>query len=159
MVKFRPLKEREFTGFISDYCSLYAARQVEAGYWDSQRAQNWLTQSWADLLPQGLNTPGHYFFRILNIQEIPVGYLWVITRAEDNHSVLYINDLVITPEWRGRGYACSALKQLEHWCRDTRIGHIRLFIHPQNLPARSLYQRCGYLPRHREPGFMVKTII
>ncbi len=159
MVKLRPLKNHEFQEFMRYSSHHFAEAQVQAGFWDAEQAALWLKNDNKSLLPQGKDTPGHFFFRILNIQEIPVGYLWAIRMSDDQGSYIYLNDLVIQECQRRKGLARSALHSLEMWAEQENVNLIRLFVHPHNKEALSLYIRCGYYTVQDKPGYFEKTIL
>lgn len=55
----------------------------------------------------------------------------------------HINGLIIKPKFRGRGFSRQAMLLL--FKKMLRIKHISLEVHPQNVPALSLYLSLGFV--------------
>jgi len=61
----------------------------------------------------------------------------------DGHSDAYIQDVVVLPEYRGRGIGGELVRRLTAVCRDNKIGWIGLVAEPG---TQGLYESLGYRP-------------
>jgi ribosomal protein S18 acetylase RimI-like enzyme len=52
--------------------------------------------------------------------------------------------IAVHPDFRGRGHARALLETARAVLASEGIVHLRLFVHPDNLPARRLYEALGY---------------
>ena len=62
--------------------------------------------------------------------------------SQDRHA-LYIRELHLLEQARGRGIGAEVLEQLAGWAADRRLGQLRLTVFKSN-PAQALYRRRGF---------------
>jgi GNAT superfamily N-acetyltransferase len=122
----------------------YAAEQVAAGNWSAEGASERGEREFADLLPDGLATAGQDLWTIEDDGGRDVGILWVGPRR-GHPDALFIWDIAVEPEARGRGIGRAALDALEAWARGAGYGRIGLHVFGSNEVARRLYARAGYI--------------
>ncbi len=159
MVKLRPMRDKEYAFFIKYSAEDYARQQILNKKWSDSEAKDWLAQEGYSFLSQGQNTPGHTFLRILNIQDIPVGYLWLTEKESSHDKTIYINDILIEKAHRRKGYANFTLNTLEEWCREKNIQTIALHVFPNNAEAQKLYNRAGFSPKNDMSEIWVKHLL
>lgn len=58
----------------------------------------------------------------------------------------YISNVSLLPAWRGRGVADELLRRSLQLARERGLRSVALHLHPDNLPAQTLYRRHGFLP-------------
>ena len=98
----------------------------------------------AQLLPDGMASKGHYFWRIVNDTGDTVGDLWV--RVESDKARAFIWFIGIDEEYRGQGYSRAAMLALETTVRPLGGQHIDLNVFGDNTVAVRLYESLGYKP-------------
>jgi len=120
--------------------------QVLAGEWTAQEADEEMNKLMAQFLPQGLQTPGHFFFSLetTGIQE-KVGGLWYTIIDQGGKKMFYVMDIQIYPEFRRKGYAQQAFLQMETQALDMGIDMIALHVFKQNVNAKAMYEKLGYV--------------
>jgi len=123
----------------------YAAEKVTAGAWQEAEAVQLAEEAFRELLPRGMDTPGHEVWSIRRADDTHVGILWVGPRQPSAPGALYIWDISIDPEWRGRGLGRATLDALEAWARGAGYDRIGLHVFGWNQVARRLYERAGYV--------------
>ena len=134
-----------FAEFLEQAISGYVSDNVAAGRWPAADALSIARKETEQLLPNGIDTPGHSFFGIaVEGCSGPVGYLWLASMHRGSAKVAYIYQIAVKPEHRRRGYAREALKQAE--VLAARDGHsaMALNVFAPNTQARALYASLGF---------------
>lgn len=60
------------------------------------------------------------------------------------HGHIYIDELWIEPNYRGRGLAKALMKKADDLKIELEAAGIRLYVNTQNPTAKNLYAHCGY---------------
>ena len=81
----------------------YARDMVRVGAWPAEGAEERAAVEFARLVPNGLATPGHEFWSILNEAGETVGAIWFGPETEIGHGTGFIWDIAIDEDHRGRG--------------------------------------------------------
>jgi GNAT superfamily N-acetyltransferase len=122
----------------------YAAGHVAAGNWPAEGSLARAGAAFDELLPDGLATAGQQLWSIRDSGGAHVGILWVGPRP-NVPDALWIWDIMVEPEARGRGHGQAALEALHAWARDHGYGRVGLHVFASNDVARRLYRRVGYV--------------
>ncbi|MDF0733644.1 GNAT family N-acetyltransferase [Pseudomonas entomophila] len=70
-----------------------------------------------------------------------------------DRQALFIRELHLLPEHRGRGVGSWVLSQLAVWTAQRRLPLLRLMVFRSN-PARQLYRRCGFVEMGEDECFV-----
>jgi ribosomal protein S18 acetylase RimI-like enzyme len=75
-----------------------------------------------------------------------LGFLHLQTQKDFFTGVLncHISDLVVVPQFDGKGVGSAMLAFAEHWAKEHRCRHLTLSVFPANERAQALYERHGY---------------
>ena len=65
---------------------------------------------------------------------------------ESGGKMLWLEELYILPEYRSRGLGREYFAFIEEYARQNGFARIRLEVEEENVRARALYARLGYLP-------------
>ncbi len=122
----------------------YAAGHVAAGNWPAEGSLERARAEFRTLLPDGLETKGQELWSIRDSDGRHAGILWVGPRPNAERA-LFIWDIEVEPEARGRGIGRAALEALHAWARDHGYDRVGLHVFGANDVARRLYLRLGYL--------------
>jgi len=57
----------------------------------------------------------------------------------------YVEDLVVNPEYRGKGIGRKLLEHGIQWARENNFSGVMLETQDDNVPACTLYQSCGFI--------------
>lgn len=57
----------------------------------------------------------------------------------------YVEDLVVNPDYRGRGLGRRLLERGIRWARENQFPGVMLETQDDNVPACTLYQSCGFV--------------
>lgn len=149
----RPMREGEFAAWRSRSEVEYARSMTDHGGMTEDGARAKAVADFAALLPDGLATKGHDIFVIEKGE--PVGSLWVCERSNDMGRSLFVYEIFVVAEARGRGVGRTAMTLAEDEARRRGLGTVTLNVFGGNEPARGLYRGLGY----RETAvFMTKEL-
>ncbi|GAB2510821.1 GNAT family N-acetyltransferase [Lysobacter humi (ex Lee et al. 2017)] len=58
--------------------------------------------------------------------------------------ITHVSDVVVAAHAEGRGIGRLLMDAAERWARDRGHALVQLYVLPENVPARSLYEKAGY---------------
>ena len=145
MIDLSPLSEAEFAEYTQRDISRYAEENVKAGYWHEDEALEKSREVHQKLLPDGMKTKNHMFFKIEEgMKRRSIGTIWLFTDFEAAQPTGFIYDIFIEEPYRHKGYGKQAMLALEEKARELGLGRLALHVFAHNGPARALYERLGY---------------
>jgi ribosomal protein S18 acetylase RimI-like enzyme len=143
-VTLRPATAEEYEGWSAASLSAYVDEIAESGSMSREAAEAKGRRDNAELLPQGLATPGQLIFRVEQ-DEQPVGWLWLALRhPRAEPGVGFIYDISLDEAVRGRGVGRAAMQLAEEEARRNGLHALALNVFGHNSIARSLYASLGY---------------
>ena len=80
-----------------------------------------------------------------------VGSLVLLTRKGVHSARIY--SVVVLPRMRGQGFAAKLVAVAETQARDLDLGAVTLEVRKDNIAARALYRKLGYLEEKSLPAF------
>ena len=83
------------------------------------------------------------------IDDKVVGYVGMMTVLDEGQ----ITNVAVLPEYRGRGVGLALVLALSQYAMDNAINTLYLEVRRSNLPAISLYEKCGFLNVGTRKGF------
>lgn len=147
MIRFVPFTEVDYHAWALQAVPEFALNNVEEGRWTLAESLEKSQQAHAELLPQGLQTPGQFF---VNLQDAdsgaPVGTLWWAESDGPGGREAFVYNIVIDEAARRRGFARAALTELERVAREHGVHHVGLHVFGHNHGARRLYDELGFQP-------------
>lgn len=145
-ISLEPMTQAEFDAWLPRAIVEYAQEHVVDGRWSQEEAVDKSRAEHDTLLPQGLGTRDNHLWSIVGSEDRKrVGILWVNLRQKPNPHV-FVYNIEIFPDFRRRGYAEAAMKELEVAARRMGAETIRLHVFGHNKAARPLYEKLGYEP-------------
>ncbi len=112
-----------------------------------------------DLLTEQLfNNPKTTHFLIAEIDREPVGYaLYYFTFSTYlGRKGLYLEDLFIIPEVRGKGYGFKLFKHIAEIALREQCGRMEWSVVNWNEPAIGFYQKLGAKPKNENTGYRLE---
>ena len=156
MVMLQPMPASYFERFVTEAVEGYSRDNVAAGRWPESEAEANSRAELEKFLPGGIDTPGHHVCLVLSdASPDPVGTLWYGQMILKERPIAYVFDLRIYPGFRRRGYAASALAQVESFAALHKLEAIGLHVFAHNAPALALYGKLGFTS---ENGLMFKQL-
>ena len=144
MIELVPMNEKDFKSYLEFSVKSYAEEKVKSGNWPHEGSLERSEMEFKKLLPNGLKTPDNYLFSAME-GKTNVGMIWIARRKEDGiNDIIWIYDIVVDPEERGKGYGYEIMKALETKTKDFSLSTIKLHVFGHNAPAIALYKKLGY---------------
>lgn len=134
---FEAYRERVITRFARSFPEKDIAQEEVA-------ARRYLEK----LLPQGMQTPGQHFQRIV-LDGRAVGTLWYAEQLEETPPRVYLYDIEVDEQHRGKGIGSAAMHALEEEGRRLGAKQVMLAVFFKNPGAIRLYERLGFEPTER----------
>jgi ribosomal protein S18 acetylase RimI-like enzyme len=140
----RPVSAAEYELMSSRVMADYAARIAASGELPAEAAEQKARHDHERALPSGLDTPGHFIFRLLADGQ-PVGCLWLAVPVPDGDpDMAWVYLVEVDEAFRSRGYGREAMRLAEAQARSRGMRSLGLNVHGSNTVARSLYTGLGY---------------
>ena len=146
MTVIRLLTQMEFLEWLSKAVPTYAAEKVASGAWSDGTALELSRKEHETLLPAGKDTPGHYFYSILDDTGAQVGAIWFAAKDRGSDRVAYVYDVSVWPEHQRRGHAFRAFQAIESEVAQLGLAGIALHVFGHNTAAQALYAKLDYKP-------------
>ncbi|MCE0557688.1 GNAT family N-acetyltransferase [Motilimonas sp. E26] len=144
-LKLKDMTRIIFSEYLEKAIADYARENVESGRWAEESAIQRSREDLKHALPKGIETENNHLFEIFSVDEgCSVGVLWITIEEKFGIKTAFICDIEIKKEYRRKGYARSALLELERYSSGMNIDSIGLHVFRQNSPAQALYGSLGY---------------
>ena len=140
----RPLREDEIADYVPRIKAAYAAELRKHLHLDAEAAAARAEQSAADAFPAGRIGAGHWLFAVEDGEGTRVGILWLGEPFDREADTLWVYDIEIDPEHRGRGLGRDTMLLAEVEARRLGRRRIRLNVFARNAVARALYLSLGF---------------
>jgi ribosomal protein S18 acetylase RimI-like enzyme len=144
-VTLEPMTPETYERWLGTTIAAYAADKVRVGTWTADEALDRSRLAFDELLPLGMETPGHQLRSVVTEEGETVGALWFAPTDRMRGEVAFIYDIEIDAAVRGRGYGRAALEALEPLARTLGYDAIGLHVFGDNEVARGLYRSAGFV--------------
>ena len=143
-MKLVPMTKKDFEVMRGAGIKRYAEENVKVGYWTPGEALQRSRKAHDHLLPDGLLTQGHQFFKAMDVEkDIRVGQVWIrLEPGEDRRAFIF--DVFIEEEHRGKGYGKAMMLALESKAHRMKLSSLALHVFAYNSVALHLYESLGY---------------
>jgi ribosomal protein S18 acetylase RimI-like enzyme len=142
-IELRRMRAEEFPGWKASSVESYSADMQENGGMLRAAADAKAISDFDRLLAQGVETPEH-FVHVIEEDGSVVGYLWLAVRDSPSERVVFVYEVRIAEEARGRGLGRAAMEFAERFAAEQGLGRIELNVMGGNDVARGLYRALGY---------------
>jgi ribosomal protein S18 acetylase RimI-like enzyme len=142
-VELRPMRDDEFTAWLPLMRERYAADMVEQAGMSEERAHAKAEDDIARLFPGGVRSAQHSLY-LIEVDGEAAGDLWLTERDETLEPCLFVYDITVDEQHRGRGYGRTAMLFAEAEARRRGIDRVALNVFGGNEVARRLYRSLGY---------------
>ncbi|WP_437578773.1 GNAT family N-acetyltransferase [Sorangium sp. So ce887] len=142
-VALRSIDVTELDAFVELVVCSYADERASAMDARTEDAQRNARSQVEALLPQGLATPDHHLYSVLE-GNAAVGHLWIGVTHVDGFRSAFIYDIHLREDARGRGLGRRVMALAEEAAHGLGARDIELHVFAQNSRARRLYESLGY---------------
>jgi GNAT superfamily N-acetyltransferase len=142
-VRLRPLRDDELHAYRESAEREYAEGIERQAGLPRDLALEKARTDFAALWPDGRPAPGHLLYGV-EVEHARVGYLWLAERENQGRKVIWVYDVSIDAEHRGRGLGREAMLLAEQETRAHGFERIELNVFGGNEVARNLYLSLGY---------------
>jgi ribosomal protein S18 acetylase RimI-like enzyme len=142
-IELRLMREDEFPEWKANSVGAYATDMHVNGGVPRDAADAKATSDFDGLLGQGVETPDQ-FLHVIEEDGAVVGHLWTAARTSPIGRVLFVYEVRVSEQARGRGLGREAMKFAERFAREQRLDRIELNVMGGNEVARGLYRSLGY---------------
>ncbi|MHC4338909.1 MAG: GNAT family N-acetyltransferase [Planctomycetota bacterium] len=156
-IALEEMTDAEYERYFQATVEGYAAEGAKATGMTREAALARAHNQIAELLPDGRHTPGQYLRSILAASGERVGIFWYATPFDKSPPQLFVYDIEIDADHRGKGLGSAAMALLEVEARRLGAEEIALHVFTHNAGAIRLYERMGYVPTFRGEGGMQMT--
>jgi ribosomal protein S18 acetylase RimI-like enzyme len=142
--RLRPHSDDEVAGYVPHLRAMYAAELAEHLFLDAEAAAARAERSAADAFPDGVPAPGQWLYAVEDGEGTRVGLLWLGEPNDGEADSLWVYDIEIEPEHRGRGLGRDTMLLAEEEARRLGRQRIKLNVFARNAVARALYLSLGF---------------
>jgi ribosomal protein S18 acetylase RimI-like enzyme len=152
-VRLRPMRDDEWDAWRAVAVREYAEVMQRNKALTHEQALARAEQENTALLPEGADTPGHYFFVAEDADSgRRIGHLWFARALEHGPAVAWLYDIYVEREDRGKGHGRAMIRLMEDEARAVGLGRIELNVFGDNEAAKRLYASTGYTEISRQMG-------
>jgi len=142
-VRLRPMRPDEYPAWVARSKAGYANDIAMHGGLPPDIAERKSETDFANILPEGLQTPGHAFF-VVEADAGSVGWLWLAEREQYGQRTLFVYEIEIAEGQRGKGYGRATMLLAEDEARTRGLNQMQLNVFGGNEVARGLYRSLRY---------------
>jgi ribosomal protein S18 acetylase RimI-like enzyme len=142
--RLRPLRDDEIAAYVPHLTTTYATELTEHLFLDAEAAAARAERSATDAFPDGVAAPGHWLFAVEDGEGTRVGVLWLGEPFDGEPDALWVYDIEIDPDHRGRGLGRDTMLLAEAEARRLGRSRIKLNVFARNAVARALYLSLGF---------------
>jgi ribosomal protein S18 acetylase RimI-like enzyme len=142
-VQLRPMGDDEFVAWLPQMRDGYAQAMIDDAGVSPEGAKEKAAADIGQLFPGGDPSPDQLVY-VIEADGEAVGELWLAEREDMRHPCLFIYDIHLAKEHRGRGYGKAAMLLAEEEARRRGLDRLALNVFGRNDVARRLYRSLGY---------------
>jgi GNAT superfamily N-acetyltransferase len=142
-VDLRPMRDDEFAAWLPRMRVGYAQAMIEDGGFPPEGAREKAAADTEALFPGGRPSREQVVL-VIEADGEAVGELWVAERRDMSQPCLFVYDIHLEKEHRGRGYGRAAMRFAEEEARRRGLDRVALNVFGRNAVARRLYESLGY---------------
>lgn len=143
------MESAEFGEWLASRVARYAYERAQADGLDEHTSLERAERRFAELLPQGPQTPDQLLCVALDDRGDRVAVVWVGPHPAVPDAA-WVWDVEVDQDCRGRGYGRAVMLAAEDLARQLGRKHLGLHVFGANSVARHLYRSLGYDEVHVE---------
>ena len=145
-MRLRPMTQGEYVAYRAHSEHDYAQEMAASGQLDLGAAVKRATVEFAELLPDGPDSPGmHLWTAETGDPPVTVGVGWIELRQRASGVSGWVYDVQVDAAQRGQGLGRALMQALHDAARDLGATSISLNVFGHNTTAIHLYDSLGYV--------------
>jgi ribosomal protein S18 acetylase RimI-like enzyme len=144
VTSLRPFTAEEIAEYAVHLRTMYAAELREHLFLDDAAATARAERTANDTFPDGTVAPGNWIYAVEDGEGTRVGLLWLGEPFDGEAESLWVYDIEVHPDHRGRGLGRDAMLLAEAQARLHGRSRIKLNVFARNTVARALYRSLGF---------------
>jgi len=160
MLELKPMNQDIYNHYITYSKNNYAQEITKARGISIEEAMQITNKEYDTLLPDGLQSKNQYLYTIENNENENIGIMWFSSQSNHGDNELFLCDVEVNKEYRGKGYGRESMDLLESKVKEFNMHTISLHVFLHNKIAYSLYNKIGYkeVKRGKAGVIMKKTL-
>ena len=160
MLELKPMNQDIYNHYITYSKNNYAQEITKARGISIEEAMQITNKEYDTLLPDGLQSKNQYLYTIENNENENIGIMWFSSQSNHGDNELFLCDVEVNKEYRGKGYGRESMDLLESKVKEFNMHTISLHVFLHNKIACSLYNKIGYkeVKRGKAGVIMKKTL-
>ena len=160
MLELKPMNQDIYNHYITYSKNNYAQEITKARGISIEEAMQITNKEYDTLLPDGLQSKNQYLYTIENNENENIGIMWFSSQSNHGDNELFLCDVEVNKEYRGKGYGRESMNLLESKVKEFNMHTISLHVFLHNKIAYSLYNKIGYkeVKRGKAGVIMKKTL-
>ena len=160
MLELKPMNQDQYNNYITYSKNNYAQEITKARGISIEEAMQITNKEYDALLSDGLKSKNQYLYTIKNDTNENIGIIWFSSDSNHGDNELFLCDIEINKEFRGKGYGRESMNIVELKIKEMNIFTIGLHVFLHNEIACSLYNKIGYkeVKRGKAGVIMKKTL-
>jgi ribosomal protein S18 acetylase RimI-like enzyme len=143
-LQLRPMRSDEFPAYLERSMRDYSQELADNAGITIEQARAKSERTYAELLPDGLDTEGHHLFFIVDGSGERVGELWLGIREPLGVREAFGYDFSVLPELRDQGIGRRAMELAVDIARGLGATRLGLSVFGDNDRAMHLYRSFGF---------------
>lgn len=135
------MPKRCFSSFIEQSIDRFVSDSKRI---DVEKFRQNISESVNKILPDGINTKGHFFYHFLNQKGELVAEAWLGPNEELDKGTIWGWDLFVLPQYQNKLFGYRVLSLIPDILKDTGYTELRFTVYRLNHRARRLYGKLGY---------------
>ncbi len=131
--------EEDFATHKSIILSEHPQAMARALSTSIEQAQVAVENEFTTNLPEGSETPGHFFY-VVHHEDKVIGYLWLGIK----NNFLYLYDIYIYENSRSQGFGTQLIDWIKNKALESKCSALWLHVFGENTRAIDFYRRCGF---------------
>ena len=160
MLELKPMNQDQYNNYITYSKNNYAQEIIKSRGIGIEEAMQITNKEYDALLSEGLKSKNQYLYTIENDNNKNIGIIWFSSVSNHGDNELFLYDIEINKEFRGKGYGRESMDLLESKVKEFNMHTISLHVFLHNKIACSLYNKIGYkeVKRGKAGVIMKKTL-
>ena len=160
MLELKPMNQDQYNNYITYSKNNYAQEIIKSRGIGIKEATQITNKEFDALLSDGLKSKNQYLYTIENENNENIGIIWFSSDSNHGDNELFLYDIEINKEFRGKGYGRESMDLLESKVKEFNMHTISLHVFLHNKIAYSLYNKIGYkeVKRGKAGVIMKKTL-